>query len=214
MIFTPTRTLLAANLLAAAGCAALWITPQGQVRNIQWAAPAPLMPEIGALPKIESAAFSSEPAFYAATVERPLFSPDRRGAPPAPVDAPAAVADSLSEAHLFGLIAGDEPFALIRAEGKLARLRLNQTVGQWVLTAVGDREATFTRGPETRVLKLEYATLNVASQNTAVTLSASPVVPPALVSQMAENIKRQNDEQAEREARVAAMRAKLAAKKP
>lgn len=214
MIFTPTRILLAANLLAAAGCAALWITPEGQIRNTQWAAPAPLMPEIGALPKIESAAFSSDPGFYAATVERPLFSPDRRGAPPVVADAPPPVADSLSEAHLFGLIAGDEPWALMRAEGKLVRLRLNQSVGPWVLTAVGDREATFTRDTETRVLKLEYATLNVASPNTAVTLSASPAVPPALVSQMAENIKRQNDEQAEREARVAAMRAKMGAKKP
>lgn len=214
MIFTPTRILLAANLLAVAGCAALWIDPQGQVRNIQWAAPAPLMPEIGASPKIETAAFSSDPAFYAATLDRPLFSPDRRAAPPTVVDAPAVVADSLSEARLFGLIAGEESFALMRAEGKLVRLRLNQTMGPWALTAVGEREATFSRGPETRVLKLEYSTLNLASQNTAVTLSGGPAVPAGLPAQMAENLKRQNDEQAEREARVAAMRAKMSAKKP
>lgn len=216
MILTPTRTLLALNLLALAGVAALWVDTQGQIRNSQWTAPAPLAPEIGPALTVESAMFSGDPAFYAASLERPLFSPNRRAAPVVAADKPAAASDTLTEARLFGLITGESPIVLMRAEGKTQRLKLNESLGDWSLTAVGDREATFSRGSETRVLKLEYASLSVTAQAGAVTTSG-PATPAGLGPQQAELAKRQSVEWADTEARVAAMRAKMSqssSKKP
>jgi hypothetical protein len=216
MMLTSTRILLALNALAVAGVAALWVDTQGQLRNTQWIAPAAMQPDLGTPLKVENAVFSSDPGFYAASLERPLFSPDRRGAPVVAVDKPVAVSDTLAQASLFGLISGEAPIVLMRSEGKTLRLKLNETLGDWSLTSVGDRDATFTRAQETRVLTLEYASLSVTGQSGGV-VTAPVAIPAGLGVQQAESLKRQNDELADREARVAAMRAKMAAassKKP
>lgn len=214
-MLTPTRILATLNLLAAAGVVALWVDPQGQLRNSQWTAPAAIQPELGGSLKVENVQFSSDPGFYAASLERPLFSPDRRGVPVAAADKPAAASDGLADARLFGLISGEAPIVLMRSEGKTLHLKLNESLGDWSLTAVGDRDATFTRATETRVLKLEYASLSVVAQ-TGGGVSAT-AVPAGMSAQQAETLKRDNQELADREARVAAMRAKMSqppSKKP
>lgn len=213
MKYTPTRILLGLNALALVGVAALWVGPDGQIRNSQWAAPAAIQPELATTVKVENAQFSSDPAFYTASLERPLFSPNRRGAPAAEIDKPAPVSEALSQARIFGLISGDSPIVLMRAEGKILSVKLNQNLGDWVLTEIGDREATFTRGAETRVLKLEYASLANAGQNGGVVVSRAEIAA-KLGAQQAEMLERQNAELEDREARVAAMRAKMSQSKP
>ena len=216
MMLTPTRILAALNALALAGVAGLWVDPQGRIRNSQWTAPAAIQPELGTALKVENAQFSSDPAFYTASLERPLFSPDRRGAPVAAADKPTATSDTLSEARIFGLISGDTPIVLMRSDGKTRSVRLNESLGDWSLTAVGDREATFTRGPETRVLRLEYAALATTASPGAGVSIAVPALKgltqqqTGLLLQQAESMRRQDLEQADTEARVAAMRAKMA----
>lgn len=155
MTRAPGRTLLLINLLALAGLAYLWINPQGQLRHSTWAAPAPLKPVLSQTALVLPAA--PDPASYSATLERPLFAPDRKPPPPVLPPPPPPPPDPLADAKLLGLVSGETGGVLVRAEGTVRRVNLNTTLGEWTLASVEDRSATFTRNGETRTIQLAYA---------------------------------------------------------
>jgi hypothetical protein len=81
----------------------------------------------------------------------------------------------LKGAHLFGLIAGEEGFVILRAEGKIRSVKLNDNVGDWVLKNIEERTAQFERKEEKRTLNLEYAKLGVPVNAAAAAAAASPL---------------------------------------
>ena len=159
MKVAPTRTLALVNVLALMGLAALWVDQQGQWRNINWVAPAPVKPVL-ATPSITQKS-ATDLASFSATLDRPLFAPDRRPPPPVLPPPPPPPPDPLADAHLFGLITGKAGAVLIRSEGKVRSVKLTEKVGEWTLQTIDDRSVTFAKANETRVVRLEYARLNV-----------------------------------------------------
>ena len=174
MNFAPTRTLVIVNALALVGLAFLWVDQKGQLRNLAWTAPAPVKAVVGAVPPPNLSAGSMAPAALAATLERPLFAPDRRPPPPVLPPPPPPPPDPLANVQLLGLFSGDISGVLIKSEGKVRRVNLSQKLGQWTLQDIKDRSVTFTRDNETRVIRLEYSRLNAPIQP-----KATPVPPVA-----------------------------------
>lgn len=104
----------------------------------------------------------------------------------------------------MGIISGATGGVILRSEGRVRRVTLSKTIGEWTLKSVGERDATFERNQETRIVRLEYASLRPP----AAEVSKVPNIA-NLPAAQAENYKRQLDEQEERERRLAAMRAKM-----
>ncbi len=148
------------DLLLALALSWLWFDASGQLRNVHWAPPAPQKPDFsGALPPA-TPANAADVSRFLATLERPLFSPSRRPPPPVVVVAPPPPPppDPLNTIQLFGLFAGkDSAGVLAKVDGKMRRIHLTETVGDWSLKAIQDRDITFVRGAETRVLPLVHA---------------------------------------------------------
>ncbi len=93
---------------------------------------------------------------FAAVVERPIFSPDRR--PPA-AEAALKEDSAAPQAVLTGIIiAESERIALVRteADGRIVRLRPGQRVDGWRLVAVEPDRAMFRRGEAEVILELAY----------------------------------------------------------
>lgn len=208
MKIASTHLLVIATLSALAGLAALWVDHDGELRNTDWIAPAPITAESGAHPYFQQpTAVMSDPGIFLATLERPLFAPDRKQPPPPPPPAPPPAPDSLADARLLGVITGSSGAVLVRSEGRVRRIILNQPLGEWVLISVGAREATFQRSEETRVMRMEYAALKAQPA-----VEATKVPTPAGISNaQTENYKRQLQEDEERERRVAEVRARAKA---
>jgi len=174
MSLTATRALTLLNLLAVAGVAYLWVDQQGKFRNISWATPAAVNPVIAAPPMLVKPGVT-DPAAFLATLERPVFAPDRRPPPPPPPVLPPPPPDPLADAQLLGLVAGEAGGIIIRAEGKVRRVRLSQKLGDWTLQSIAERTAIFFKADETRVVHLKYARLN-----TPVPAAVSQAVPAAV----------------------------------
>lgn len=212
MSLTPTRILVALNLLAAMGLAYLWVDKQGQLRNVTWPAPAAIKPVID-VPPITAARLDAN--VFSATLDRPLFAPDRRPPPPVLPPAPPPPPDPLADAQLVGLIAGEAGAAIVRSEGKVRRISLNQPLGAWTLKTIDDRTAVFEKADEKRTLKLEYARLGVAAprltqQNSAPSDSANN----AATRQQGDAARRQAAEEEAKNRDLAAMRARMTQKAP
>lgn len=211
MSLPPTRTLLALGLMASMGLAYLWLDPQGHLRNTTWVAPGPLKPQIDAPAKMTQ---RPDASMFSATLERPLFAPDRRPPPPVLPPAPPPPPDPLADAQLVGLIAGDAGAVIVRSEGTVRRISLNQPLGAWTLKAIDDRTATFEKAGEQRTLRLEYARLGVAAPAVA---KQNPAASNALANaarQQGAAALRQADEEEAKNRDLAAMRARMSQKKP
>ena len=201
--------LIVANAMALAGVAAMWFDLEGHVRNTSWVAPVALVPDLS---DYKVAAFTEvqDPGHFVPTVERPLFAPDRRLPPPPPPPAAvvAPVVDSLADARLYGIVAGERGAVLIHAEGRMRRVQLTQKVGEWTLQSTEERSAVFEREGTTRTIKLEYASLKQASTPVAVVKNqpAPGVIPPP-----AEMLAMQRAEVDARERRLDELRQKIAA---
>ncbi len=165
------RLLASANLLLAFALAALWLTPQGTLRNVHWQPPSPQKPEFSdpgaSLPALESANVSG----FMATLDRPLFSPNRRPPPPPPpVNTTAPEPDPLANIQLQGVYSGAGGGGIFaKVDGKDRRIAVGGVLGAWSVKAIDNREVTFVRGDETRVLRLVPSKL----------ATAAPVVPAA-----------------------------------
>jgi hypothetical protein len=208
MKIASTHLLVVASLAAFTGLVALWIDQDGQLRDIAWKAPAPVTADLGVHPyfRLNSGAIP-DPGIFLATLDRPLFAPDRKQPPPPPPPAPPPAPDSLAGARLLGVVSGTSGAVLVHADGRVRRLIINQSIGEWSLKSVDSREATFQRNDETRVVRMGYASLKVQVEDAAAKTPASTSMPTA----QTDNYKRQLKEDEERERRVAELRARMSA---
>jgi hypothetical protein len=143
--------LVVLNLALAAWLASMWLTPQGAWRNLAWQPPAPIQPELGA---VAAANAEMNLTGFVATLDRPLFSPSRRP-PPVKAAAAAAPVDPLANIQLYGIYSGSGGSGIIaRVDGKSRRFRVDESVGEWVVKSIKDRDVTFARGAEVRVIHL------------------------------------------------------------
>jgi len=162
MNIQPVRLLSSLNLIAVCGLAALWFDPSGDLRNVQWEPPAPVAPQIAQLNvAMQPAASAPNPLLYMAVLERPLFAPDRRPPPPPAPPAEPPPPDPMASVQLLGLFSGENGGVLARVEGKVRRIKLNESIGAWSLKSVDAREATFAQGEDSRKLLLAYSRLGV-----------------------------------------------------
>lgn len=147
-----TTLLVALNVGLAVLLAALWLTPQGGLRNAAWQPPAPVKPEFASAVAVNA---PTDPAGLMASVDRPLFSPSRLPPPVKAAGAPEPPPDPLANIRLHGIYAGQGVGGIIATvDGKSRRFRLNESVGEWKVASIKDRDVTFTRGGETRVIRL------------------------------------------------------------
>ena len=163
------RTVLLVLVLLASGggLAWLWFDAGGNIKNSQWARPPAVAAVVPTVSIKEPVGMGLDEATLSLTIERPLFATDRKVPPPPapptppPPPPPPPPPDALNGAHLFGLIAGEQGFVILRAEGKIRSVKLNDNVGDWVLKNIEERTAQFERKEEKRTLTLEYAKLGV-----------------------------------------------------
>lgn len=165
MSLAPVRLLLLLTALLAGGLAWLWFDQTGAMRNVNWVAPAPLKPELGKTSSTPPGVAGGNPTQYLAMLERPLFAPDRRPAPPPAPPAPPAPAaappppDPLANIQISGIFSGASPGIIARIDGKLRRVKVNEAIGPWTLKSIEGRNVTFAQGGESRQLRLLYSSL-------------------------------------------------------
>ena len=166
MRFGPVRLSLVLILLLAGGLAWLWVDQQGQWRNVAWSPPKALPPDIK-VPASGPQANGAAGAESTAILARPLFAPDRRPPPPpAPPVAPPPP-DPLANIQIQGIFSGANAGILARVDGKVRRIKVNDTVGPWTLKSIDGRDVTFGQGEDSRKLRLDYARLDALTPKTA-----------------------------------------------
>ncbi|HOB65961.1 hypothetical protein [Ottowia sp.] len=163
-----TPFLWALNALLLAALALLWFGP-GAGQRTQWVAPQPLPPNLDAASatflSVNPAAASNDRTL----LERPLFAIDRRPATAKPVAAapeapPPPPPDLLDKTQLRGIVRGPAlNGVLAEVDGKPRFIRSGESLGDWTLRGIREREATFGKGAERRVVPLPLATASAAS---------------------------------------------------
>ena len=172
MSLAPVRLLLLLTALLAGGLAWLWFEQSGNLRNVTWVAPAPIKPELGKTTSTPPGAAGGNPTQYLAMLERPLFAPDRRPAPPPAPPAPPVAApppDPLANIQISGIFSGASPGIIARIDGKLRRVKVNEAIGPWTLKSIEGRNVTFVQGSDSRQLRLLYSRLGPPVVQAAVT---------------------------------------------
>lgn len=172
------RLLLALDVVLACALAALWWPSESNLRQRRWSPPAALAPvlsepEGGGLPARSALPVSS----FLLTLERPIFSPNRRPPPVAAVAA-APEPDPLANIQLQGLYSaagGGGVFA--RVDGKDRRIAVGGSLGPWTVQSVAGREVTLARGEQTQVLRLLPSRLT--GEAPAPAAPSAPSAPPA-----------------------------------
>lgn len=189
----------------AAALAWLWVGADGKLRNMTWQAPVPIAPDLGGEAVHLPAAKPMDVSLFMATLDRPLFSPNRRPAPPAPKEGDAKPApDPLAGLHLYGLYTTEDGPSgmLVRVDGKMRRIGVNETLGGWTLQSIREREVTLTRDGEERVVPLAIARPAITGKGpaggTSVSASTSATSPAPSAAGAAE-ARRQEMEEAQRE---------------
>lgn len=199
------RLLLVLILLLAGGLAWLWVDQQGQWRNLAWSPPKALPPDIK-VPARGPQASGPAGAEIAAILARPLFAPDRRPPPPPAPPAAAPPPDPLANIQIQGIFSGKNAGILARVDGKVRRIKINDSVGPWTLKSIEGRDVTFGQGDEKRQLRLAYARLDAPIPK-AVDANARPApapvagavgVPQRAQDEARERLKRRNELRASR----------------
>lgn len=208
--------LAGVNLLLALLLAALWLTPQGQLRGVRWPVPAAIAPQLGGagqadLPPPPMASASR----FLATLERPLFAPNRRPAPVAAAQAAESESDPLADIQLQGLYTGAGGGIFARVQGKNLRVPVGGKLGGWVVKGISDREVTLARGTQQHTLRLVPAKLSRLAPQPAKDTASAPApsaatpTPAAAPSQASDPALRQEQERQERQrARLELMNAR------
>lgn len=161
--------LVTVNVALALLLAWLWVTPQGQLRNLRWQAPNSVKPQIGDAPTMP--VLGGDIVRYGATLDRPLFAPTRRP-PPKPEVAPA---DNLADVTVLGVYGAEATGGMIaRINGQVRRSRVGETVSGWTLKQIGSASAVFSRGEETRTLEVKLSLLDSASAAVASGSAGAP----------------------------------------
>ena len=158
MIPNAVKILLVLLAAASAALASLWLDQTGQLRNSDWIVPEPRLPDFKApAPLTPGPDPAQAPVHYSVIAERPLFAPDRRPPPP---PAPPAPPDPLADLQIRGIITGAYAGILAQIDGKVRRIKVNDSVGPWLLKSIDGRQVTFVQGGESRKIQLAYAKLN------------------------------------------------------
>lgn len=174
----PLRLLLILTLLLAGGLAFMWFDRQAHLRNLAWVAPKALPPDVKVpVGPPKAGAVASEAALFAAIIERPLFAPDRRPPPPPPPPTPPPPPDPLANIQIQGIFSGENAGIIASIEGKTRRVKINESVGSWVLKNIADREVTFVQGDQNRKLRMAYARLDAPAPQAPAASAKPPPVP-------------------------------------
>ncbi len=161
-----TPFLWALNALLLAAPALLWLGPCARQRT-QWVAPQPLPPNLDAASatflSVNPAAASNDRTL----LERPLFAIDRRPATAKPAAAPEPAAppppNLLDKTQLRGIVRGPTlNGVLAEVDGKPRFIRSGESLGEWTLRGIREREVTFGKGAEQRVIVLPLAAASAA----------------------------------------------------
>jgi hypothetical protein len=161
---------------------AMWFDAGGQLRNAHWPRPAAIKPDFGAMLQPLALQRSDDVGRFVATLDRPLFSPNRRP-PPVLVAGAAPPPDPLANIQLFGVYSGSGGGGIIaRVDGKMRRANINDKIGEWTIKQIVDRDVTFVRGGETRVISLVRGKPSSSAAAAAPAASArKPVIPGQMV---------------------------------
>ena len=205
MRFGPIRALLLLILLLSGGLAWIWVDQAGQLRNVTWTPPRALPPEIK-IPSVEAPAGTGSASDFASILARPVFAPDRRPPPPPAPPAPTPPPDPLANIQIQGIFSGANAGILARVEGKVRRIKVNETVGPWTLKSIEGRDVTFGQGEETRKLRLDYARLAPPVTQAAAPAAGSPPtqapgyvgVPQNVQDEARDRLRRRNEARAAR----------------
>ena len=178
-----TPFLWALNALLLAALALLWFGP-GAGQRTQWVAPQPLPPNLDAASatflSVNPAAASNDRTL----LERPLFAIDRRPATAKPVaaapePAPPPPPDLLDKTQLRGIVRGPAlNGVLAEVDGKPRFIRGGESLGEWTLRGIREREVTFGKGAEQRVMVLPLAAASAAGAASPPGAAAAKGSPP------------------------------------
>lgn len=176
--------MIASRLLAlgvaalAAALAWLWVLPTGHLRTNAWAPPAPVVPDlpVPSVPAGLAVSGNQGAGAYFAILDRPMFAPDRRPAPPPDAKQAAPEPDPLAGLTLYGIFSGPEFSGIVaRVNDRVRRVRVSESLGEWTVKSVQGREVTFSRGEETRTMQLVHA----FGPRAAVPMAQGPASPAA-----------------------------------
>ena len=154
MTRSPYTILLGVNAVLLVMICLQWLAGAGD-----WHAPLAQEPDALSLASEPLSLQRTDLAVLHETLERPLFSVARRPPPEAAtvVDAPPQP-DPLKDVLLLGVFGvGDERHLMLRAEGKVTRLKRGDLFGPWTVSALGERDVTFQQAEEQRKLELKHA---------------------------------------------------------
>ena len=177
-----TPCLWALNALLLAALALLWFGP-GAGQRTQWVAPQPLPPNLDAASatflSVNPAAASNDRTL----LERPLFAIDRRPATAKPAAAPEPAAppppNLLDKTQLRGIVRGPTlNGVLAEVDGKPRFIRSGESLGEWTLRGIREREVTFGKGAEQRVIVLPLAAASAAGAASPPGAAAAKGSPP------------------------------------
>lgn len=192
------RLLALGAVVLAAAMAWLWVLPTGQLRTNAWVPPAPVLPEMS-VPNVPAGLAVSGhqgAGAYFAILDRPMFAPDRRPAPPPDAKPVAPEPDPLAGLTLYGIFTGPEFSGIVaRVNDRVRRVRVSENLGEWTVKSVQDREVTFSRGEETRTMQL----VRVYAQRAAAPAAQAPVPPAAAGVPVDRAAMQQQDQDAARE---------------
>ena len=166
------------NLALALALAWMWLHRDASLRNTHWTVPQPVTSDYLQMLPVLPALVPVDASRLLVLLERPLFALDRRPPPPPPPPPSAALAeapvDNFSTATVSGLVAGNGTGTVIlRIAGKDQRLKLNQSVEGWQLKNIEGRTATFSKGGQSRSLRLPLAAVTTYSGTALPTLNAA-----------------------------------------
>lgn len=180
--------LVGLNVLLAAVLLALWVGRDGKLRNANWSEPPAIRPDLSSMVPALAAPGGDSASQFVATLDRPLFSPIRK--PPPAVSAQSAPPpDPLANIQLFGVYAGSGGGGIIaRVDGKMRRARINEKIGDWTIKEVVDRNVTFVRGDESRVIRL------ARGQQPGSSVPAAPAPDPKLQMSGAQRVQEEERE--------------------
>lgn len=149
-----TSILVGIDAVLALVLTAMWFHTDGKLRHAHWLPPAAIKPDFAGMLSPLARQSTDDVGRFVSTLERPLFSPNRRP-PPVVAVAAAPPPDPLANIQLFGVYSGSGIGGIIaRVDGKMRRVSINDKIGEWTVHQIVDRDVTFVRGTENRVISL------------------------------------------------------------
>lgn len=160
----------ALNVVLAAALGWLWTDGE----RFRWIEPAPLAPSLDERVAID-AAETTDVSRYRETLERPLFAANRKIAPRASAGAEQqAEADALKDVRLLGTYGvGARGGILVLRGGKVERVPVGSTIGDWRVTGEDGRGAALER-PTGERRRLELAVNTSVPQAGAAPVAGQP----------------------------------------